>query len=76
MDYQTVLAAVETLPIPERIRLLEEAWDRLPDAPEMLELGEEFKAELIRRGEELGRNPGSGIPWDAVEARLREKYRL
>lgn len=69
MDYQSVLRAVESLPIDDRIRLVQDVWERLGDQGHELELTEEMKAELDRRVEELDRNPDAGIPWDVVKAR-------
>jgi putative addiction module component (TIGR02574 family) len=70
MDYQTVLSEVETWPIDDRIRLVQDVWDRLADQGYEPELTEEMKAELDRRIEEMDRNPGAGIPWEAAKARV------
>ncbi len=70
MDYQSVLNEVETWPIDDRIRLVQDVWDRLVDQGYEPELTEEMKAELDRRVEEMDRNPGSGVPWEDVKARV------
>lgn len=75
MDYQSVLRAVESLPIGDRIRLVQDVWDRLGNQGSELELTEEMKAELDRRVEELDRNPEAGIPWEVVKARALERIR-
>jgi putative addiction module component (TIGR02574 family) len=70
MDYQSVLNEVETWPIDDRIRLVQDVWDRLADQGFEPELTEEMKAELDRRIEEMDRNPNAGIPWEAAKARV------
>ncbi len=75
MDYQSVLNEVETWPIDDRIRLVEDVWDRLVDQGYEPELTEEMKAELDRRVEEMDRNPGSGVPWEEVKARVLGRLR-
>jgi putative addiction module component (TIGR02574 family) len=70
MDYQSVLNEVETWPIDDRIRLVQDVWDRLADQGFEPELTEEMKAELDRRIEEMDRNPDAGIPWEAAKARV------
>ncbi len=75
MDYQSVLNEVETWPIDDRIRLVQDVWDRLVDQGYKPELTEEMKAELDRRVEEMDRNPGSGVPWEEVKARVLGRLR-
>jgi putative addiction module component (TIGR02574 family) len=70
MDYQSVLNEVETWPIDDRIRLVQDLWDRIADQGYKPELTEEMKAELDRRIEEMDRNPDAGIPWEAAKARV------
>ena len=55
MDYQSVLSEIETWPIDDRIRLVQDVWDRLADQGSEPELTEEMKAELDRRSEEMDR---------------------
>ncbi len=75
MDYQSVLNEVETWPIDDRIRLVQNVWDRLVDQGYEPELTEEMKAGLGRRVEEMDRNPGSGVPWEDVKARVLGRLR-
>ena len=44
MDYQSVLNEVEAWPISDRLRLVEDVWDRLGDNGNQPELTEELKA--------------------------------
>ena len=68
MDYQAVLGEVESWPVDERIRLVQDVWDRLSDLGHEPGISEEMKAELDRRIEEMDQNPGAGVPWDVVES--------
>ena len=74
MDYQTALAAVESLPVADRVRLVEEVWDRLPPSEGPFVLTDELKAELDRRIEELDRHPEDSVPWEDVYKELSERY--
>jgi putative addiction module component (TIGR02574 family) len=59
--------AVE-LPIPERIKLVEDIWNSIAAETETVEITPEQRAELERRMEDFQRNPGAGIPWETVRA--------
>ena len=74
MDYQTVLSEVESWPVDDRVRLVQDVWDRLPDQGHEADLTDEMKAELDRRIEEMDRNPESGIPWEIVKARVLARF--
>lgn len=75
MDYQTILTEVDPWPIDDRLRLVQDLWDRLAGEGPEPEITEEMKAELDRRIEELDRDPGAGIPWEEVKARAFERIR-
>jgi len=75
MDYQAILNEVESWPVDDRVRLVQDLWDRLVDQGYEPELTAETKAELDRRIEELDRNPAAGIPWEEVKARALERIR-
>jgi len=75
MDYQSVLNEVESWPIDDRLRLVQDVWDQLADQGYEPELTEEMKAELDRRIEEMDRNPGAGVPWEEVKARVLGRLR-
>lgn len=75
MDYQSVLDAVESWPVDDRLRLVHEVWDRLAGRGDEPDLSDELKAELDRRAAELDRDPGVGVPWDEVKARVLSQLR-
>jgi putative addiction module component (TIGR02574 family) len=75
MDYQAVLSEVESWPVYDRIRLVQDVWDHLVARGYEPELTEEMKAELDRRIEELDRDPALGVPWDEVKARVLGQLR-
>lgn len=75
MDYQSVLNEVESWPVDDRIRLVQDVWDRLGDQGYEPELTEEMKAELDRRIAEMDRDPGSGVPWEEAKARVLGRLR-
>jgi putative addiction module component (TIGR02574 family) len=67
---QISLADILELPVPERIRLVEEIWDSIAEIPEAVPLTEEQKAELDRRLDAYRKNPNAGSPWSEVKARI------
>ena len=75
MDFETVLTAVRAWPTEERLRLIEEVWDDLPEEDHPTELTEDLKALLDRRLEALEKNPDAVVPWEIVEARALERFR-
>ncbi len=75
MDYQAVLDEVESWPVDDRVRLVQDVWDRLVDRGYEPELTEAMKAELDRRVEELDRDPDAGVPWEEVKARVLGRLR-
>jgi putative addiction module component (TIGR02574 family) len=74
MDYRSVIDEIESWPVDERVRLVEDLWDRLSDQGAEPELDEDLKAELDRRIEESDRNPGTGVPWEVVKARILTRF--
>ncbi|WP_435021317.1 addiction module protein [Tundrisphaera sp. TA3] len=75
MDYQDILSEVDSWPVEERLRLVQDLWDRIAIEDDDLELTDAMKAELDRRIEELDRDPGSGIPWEVAKARILGRLR-
>jgi putative addiction module component (TIGR02574 family) len=56
------------LPIPERIKLVEDIWDSIAIDSGAVELTAEQRAELDRRLEDYRRNPEGNIPWETIKA--------
>ncbi len=75
MDYHTILSEVESWPLDDRLRLVEDVWDRLADQGYEPELTEEMRAELDRRRSELDDNPELGVPWEEVKARVLRRFK-
>lgn len=73
MSRTEILEELRRMPEPERRELvkaidLEFGGSTAEPTPEQL-------AEFERRGEELRRNPASGIPWEQVRAELKERIK-
>jgi putative addiction module component (TIGR02574 family) len=66
-------ADVLELPVQERLRLVEDIWNSIADAPEALELTSEDKRLLDERLEARQRNPNAGSPWEEVYARITSR---
>jgi putative addiction module component (TIGR02574 family) len=61
----------KTLPISERIQLVEDIWDSIAEeTPSSLDLSDAERAELHRRFAAHQANPSSGVPWEQVRAGL------
>lgn len=58
------------LTVAERIQLVEDLWDSIADAPEVLELTDAQRAELDRRLEAHRRNPDDVISWETLRREL------
>jgi len=63
-------ADVLTLPVPERLQLVEDIWNSIADTPDALELTQEEKRMIEERLESRRRNPDAGSPWEEVRARI------
>ena len=69
-----LLEAVKSLPLPDRVELVDAVWESIAAEGYEPPLTESQSAELQRRLEEHRQNPASGIPWETVRAELHEKY--
>ncbi len=61
------------LSIEQRLELIGELWDGIPDSIEALPVPEWHREELDRRSAEADANPDAAIPWEEVKRLLREK---
>jgi putative addiction module component (TIGR02574 family) len=70
MSATQVLEQIHKLPFEEQREVFEQLRDEFDDA-----LTPEQIAEFERRGEQLRRDPASGIPWEQVRAELKERIK-
>jgi putative addiction module component (TIGR02574 family) len=68
MDLKTVLTEVYAWPVSDRIRLVNEIWDRLVEQGHEPMLSDEQKAELDRRIAEDDAAPDDVVSWEEVRA--------
>lgn len=74
-----LIAEVLSLPVAERLHLVEEIWDSLPgdgEATPSLVLSAEQEAELNRRANAHADDPSSSIGWDAAQRHIQERFGL
>lgn len=74
MDYQSVLNEVESWPLDERIRLVQDVWDRLGGEGNEPDLTPALKAELDQRIAEMESNSELGVPWEQAKARVLGRF--
>lgn len=63
----------ETLTVPQRLELIGQLWDSIPEQGEALEIPDWHREELARRLADADAHPEAGIPWDEAKARLHKK---
>jgi putative addiction module component (TIGR02574 family) len=64
---------IERLSVAERVELVEEIWDSIAAAPELLPLTEAQRHELDRRLALHEREPNRVAPWEEVRAKLQRE---
>jgi putative addiction module component (TIGR02574 family) len=64
------------LSVSERIQLVEDLWDSIAVSGADVPLTAAEIQELDRRLDDLEANPGTGLPWEEVRARIEERLRL
>ncbi len=76
MSQQLPDAANELLKAPltvqERIELIGELWDGIPDSIDALPVPDWHRKELDGRLSAADADPDAAVPWDEVKKRLRE----
>ena len=65
--------AIKQLSVAERLDLISELWDSIPDSLEELPIPNWHREELERRLAAADADPGGAIPWEEVRERLRKK---
>jgi len=77
MSQQLPEVAAELLRTPltveQRLDLIGELWDSIPDSLDELPIPEWHREELERRLAAADADPDAAIPWEEVKKRLREK---
>lgn len=63
----TALQELETLPVPERLQLVEDLWDSIARSNVEIPIPQWQIDELDRRKQNYLRNPDSGQTWDEVK---------
>ncbi len=71
MDLKTVLTEVQSWPLEDRLRLIEEVWDGLSGEEFEPELTEELKDLLDRRLAALDADPSNVATWEEIKAYVR-----
>ncbi len=66
-----LIAEILTLPVAERMRMVEAIWDSISAVPDALPLTQWQKEELDRRLAEFEADPDSGATLEEVFARIR-----
>jgi putative addiction module component (TIGR02574 family) len=58
------------LPVPDRLRVVEEIWESIAAAPETLPVPQSQRDELDRRLKLHQEDPEAATPWETVRSRL------
>ena len=61
---------IASMPIQQRIQLVEDIWDSIAEMPDAVEVPEWHKQELEKRLEAYHSNPNEGAPWQDVKKRI------
>jgi putative addiction module component (TIGR02574 family) len=72
MTSDRIISEALTLPVPDRLEIIERLWDSLAASSDPLPLTEAQRRELDRRISEMEDRPDAGIPWEAVKAQHRD----
>lgn len=71
MDLAATLAEINTLPVADRIRLVQAIWDAIPEADCEPDLSDAQKTDLDRRLADLRANPDTVMTWDEIKDYVR-----
>jgi len=66
-------ADVIQVPVEERLRLLDDIWNSIADAPNALKLSDEDKKLIDERLEARRQNPSAGSSWEEVYTRITSR---
>ena len=68
-----VIAELRSLPVVERIQLVEDLWDSIADDSEGFCLTDAQRGEIDRRLDDFERMPAAGVPWEQVKSSLQSR---
>jgi putative addiction module component (TIGR02574 family) len=71
IDVEHAIAQIRSLPVQDRLRVMEAVWDSLPEPSQSIGVSGEQAAELSRRLDALEADPDDVLTWDEVLGRLR-----
>jgi putative addiction module component (TIGR02574 family) len=58
----------------EKLQLVEDLWDDIAADPQAIPIHDWQWEELARRKANLMKNPGSGLTWEEVQRRVRNRH--
>jgi putative addiction module component (TIGR02574 family) len=58
----------------EKLQLVEDLWDDLASIPEAVPVHDWQREELARRKRNLMQNPASGLSWEEIKHRVRNRH--
>lgn len=70
----TTTTSIFDLSPAEKLQLVEDLWDDLAATPEAVPVHTWQKEELDRRKANLRNNPASGLTWEEVKRRVRNRH--
>ena len=65
------ISQLRTLPVSERIQIVEDLWDTIAAESESMKLTDAQRDELERRLDRLERSPHEGTEWATLKARIQ-----
>lgn len=71
MAYALPKVDIEQLTVPQRLELITQIWDSIPDTAEALPMPQWHRQELDRRLAAADAAPEAGVPWEQARERLR-----
>jgi putative addiction module component (TIGR02574 family) len=74
-DYTSLLSAASQLSVADRLRLIDELTETLPELPDD-GLSPEWRAEIERRSREIDAGTAQLEDWESVRARLFQRANL
>lgn len=72
MSQSPLPADIFSLPVPQRLELIEKLWESIAAQPEHFELSEAQRAELDRRLEIHHQNPQLGKSWEELKSIIQD----